>query len=128
MALPQGYQPRYVAFVDILGFANKVGKIADDHTVFDQLLNINAVIEKAADDAKKTGGVFDIRDIAWTAFSDTIVISVPDSTHRMATLYTLVVGTMTLCQRLLELGAATRGGIAKGLIYHRDRSPYSALL
>lgn len=121
MALPQEYQTRYVAFIDILGFANKVAKIAEDDTVFDQLLNINSVIEKAATEAQKTGGVFDLRDVHWTAFSDTIVISVPESAHRMPTFYTIMIGTMTLCQNLLELGAATRGGIAKGFVYHKDR-------
>lgn len=125
MALPQEYQTRYVAFLDILGFANKVAKIAEDDTVFDQLLNINSVIEKAATEAQRTGGVFDLRDVHWTAFSDTIVISVPESVpesaHRMATFYTIMIGTMTLCREFLEYGAATRGGIAKGFMYYKDR-------
>jgi hypothetical protein len=82
MTLPSAYRSRYVSFIDILGFANKVAKIEQDHAIFDQLIDIHSVIEKAADEAKRTGAALDISDVQWAAFSDTIVILL---CHKMTT-------------------------------------------
>jgi hypothetical protein len=48
------------------------------------------------------------------------VISVPATESKLADLYTAVVGALRLCQRLLEIGALTRGGLAKGKLYHKE--------
>ncbi len=119
MPLPPEYRPRYVSFIDILGFEAKVARITDDHSVFDQLIDIHSVIENAALDARGAATFFDISDVQWAAFSDTIVITMPETAYRMSNLYAVVMGTMVLCQRLLELGTLARGGVAKGQVYHK---------
>ncbi len=120
MTLPADYAIRYVSFVDILGFANKIRKIDENNALFEQILNINSILKKMGEEAQATG--HQIRapalDVQWSAFSDTIVISVPET--RMAGLYAAVVGTQRLCQRLLEVGALSRGGIVIGPLYHKD--------
>jgi len=121
MTLPPEYQPRYVSFIDVLGF-DRVENIGKDHTVFDQILNINSVIDEAAVEARKLGAAFNRDDVQWTAFSDTVVLSLPESGHAMPDLFMFMISTAALCQNLLSSEILTRGGIAKGHAYHKDRT------
>jgi len=102
MTLPPEYQPRYVSFIDVLGFADRVENIGKDHTVFDQILNINSVIDEAAVEARKLGAAFNRDDVQWTAFSDTVVLSLPESGHAMPDLFMFMISTAALCQNLLS--------------------------
>lgn len=123
MTLPAEYQTRYVCFIDILGFAHKIAKLEENHELFEQLLNINNIFAEAAQEAQQMGAQFQgsTAGVSCTAFSDTIVISVAEmQSPPMLELYTAIVGTLHLCQQLLEIGALTRGGIAKGKLYHKD--------
>jgi hypothetical protein len=123
MTLPAEYQTSYVCFIDILGFTAKIAKLEENHELFEQLLNINNIFAEAAQEAQQMGAQFQgsTAGVSCTAFSDTIVISVAEmQSPPMLELYTAVVGTFHLCQRLLEIGALTRGGIAKGKQYHKD--------
>src|SRR5208282_397717 len=77
----------------------------------------------AAQEAQQTGEQFQgsPAGVSCTAFSDTIVISVAQmQSPPMLELFTAVVGTLHLCQRLLEIEVLTRGGVAKGEMYHKD--------
>ncbi len=123
MTLPPEYQTRYVSFIDILGFTRKIAKLEENHELFEQIININNIFGKMAHEAQQTGAQLQADSaaaVSWSAFSDTIVISVPETTSKLADLYTAVVGTLRLCQRLLEIGALTRGGLAKGKLYHKE--------
>ncbi|HUN99014.1 MAG TPA: hypothetical protein VMU69_22635 [Bradyrhizobium sp.] len=71
------------------------------------------------------GALVDDQDIASTAFSDSIVISVPEPVDRNKTgcLYAMAFAVQGLCRQLLvDLGVLTRGGIARGPAYHKDGS------
>jgi hypothetical protein len=82
MALSEEYEPQFVAFIDILGFTSMVDKIDSDERVFDQIININSIIEASISEAATlVGGILDV-DIRWTAFPDSIVISVPATKSR----------------------------------------------
>ena len=123
MTLPPEYQTRYVSFIDILGFTDKIAKLEENHELFEQIININNIFGQMAQEAQQTGAQLQAdaaAAVSWSAFSDTIVISVPETKSKLADLYTAVVGTLRLCQRLLEIGALTRGGLAKGKLYHKE--------
>jgi len=122
--MPDSYSPRYVAFIDILGFSELVEKSAKHPETFDKVLGITrGLAEVAKTVAAEYDVLIDSHDMASTAFSDSIVIStpVPAQTHRAGSLYAVAFAAQGLCRRLLaELSVATRGGIAKGLAYHKD--------
>ena len=122
MTLPVEYQTRYIWFIDILGFGQKIAKLEEHHELFEQIININSTFAKAAQDVQQMSAQFQgsPAGVSWSAFSDTIVISVPETQSIALDLYTAVVGTLQLCQRLLEIGALTRGGLTKGKLYHKD--------
>jgi hypothetical protein len=123
MTLPTEYQTRYVSFIDILGFTQKIAKLEENHELFEQIISINSIFGKIAQETQQTGAQLQadpVSAVSWSAFSDIIVISVPETKSKLADLYTAVVGTLRLCQRLLEIGALTRGGLAKGKLYHKE--------
>lgn len=58
-------------------------------------------------------------DAQGTAFSDSVVVSASASTP-MTGLHTVVNTTVTLYRKLLHRRAVARGGLAKGLCYHKN--------
>jgi hypothetical protein len=119
-----GYHDRYVAFLDILGFTKLVEKSERDSATFDKVLAITrGLTETARGLAGQYGVLVDNQDIVSTAFSDSIVISVPEPHDKSRTgiLYAIVFAVQGLCRKLLlDLGVLTRGGIARGPAYHKD--------
>jgi hypothetical protein len=120
----EAYQNRYVAFLDILGFTKLVQKSESDAATFDQLLGITrSLAETVKSLASEYGALVDNEDIVCTAVSDSIVISIPEPAdrNRTAGLYTVAFGVIGLCRKLLlDLEVLTRGGIARGRLYHKD--------
>ena len=119
-----GYKNRYVAFIDILGLSRLVEKSESDFATFDKVLGIiRGLAETAKNVAAEYGALIDDQDIVSTAFSDSIVVSVPEpsGSNRMGSLYAIAFAAQGLCRKLLvDLGVLTRGGIARGPTYHKD--------
>jgi len=118
------YSERYVAFIDILGFSDLVEKSVNDPETFAKVLGVTrGLAEVAKNVAAEYEVLIDSHDMASSAFSDNIVISTPAAAqaHRSGSLYAIAFAVQGLCRRLLvELSVAARGGIAKGLAYHKE--------
>lgn len=108
-----GYPIRYVAFLDVLGFADLVKSAESDEAAFRRAGAILRISEKASfktmiAEAEEKGGFVD-----YTAFSDSIVVS---SNHLLpvARIAHAIWGA-ALSWTLMSI----RGAIARGTIYHR---------
>lgn len=117
MPLSFDYSSRYVVFVDILGFKDKVVKIEKHLALFELLIELPAIVAKTLEMANNIFGA--TVDTQGTAFSDSIVFSAAASQPAIG-LYTVTNATVTLCQQLLHRSALARGGLAKGLCHHKD--------
>jgi hypothetical protein len=112
------YDNRYVIFLDILGFKDKVTKIDINQALFELLVELPQIVAENLDMANRTFG--SAVDAQGTAFSDSIVISASASAP-MTALYTVVNTTVTLYQKLLHRRAVARGGLSKGPCYHKKQ-------
>lgn len=106
------YENKYVAFLDILGFKNKVEESILNDEVYGNIQK--ALKEFLAEKENQTK--FQIIGENITTFSDNIVMSYPakDSDN----LYYLGKDIVFLQHKLFEYGMLIRGGITKGKIYH----------
>jgi hypothetical protein len=86
------YDNRYVVFLDILGFKDKVAKIDINQALFELLIELPQIVAENLDVANRTFG--SAVDAQGTAFSDSIVISASASAP-MTALYTVVNTTVT---------------------------------
>jgi len=111
------YDNRYIVFLDILGFKDKVSKITANQTLFELLIDLPRIVTENLEIANRAFG--DSVDAQGTAFSDSIVISASASAP-MTGLYTVVNTTVALCQQLLHRRAVARGGLTKGPCYHKN--------
>jgi hypothetical protein len=115
--LPFDYSSRYVVFLDILGFKDKVAKIEQNRALFELLIELPDIVANALNIANQTFG--ETVDAQGTAFSDSIVVSASASQPAIG-LYTVATTTVTLCQQLLHRSALARGGLTKGPCYHKN--------
>lgn len=120
---PKGvkYEERVVAFVDVLGFKEIIARSASDpelvHRIF-YALDVRkddwATMYAADVGLQRKPEEFSDR---FHSFSDCVVMSVGTEIEDIGL---LVYGIFKLCRQLLVQGFASRGGIAKGLLYHHD--------
>lgn len=109
---PDDYCDRAVCFVDILGFASLIRKLDESP---DSHLNLLRALQKIKGlDGGEVPGV-DPSQVEVSVFSDSIVL-----TARPQHLASIIWVCGHLQADLLELGIATRGGIAVGRTYHKD--------
>lgn len=111
------YEDRYCLYADIIGFTNmikssndpvynpkKIKEVLENIIYFKNILNEKNI---------KKGNV-----IAATYFSDSIVISYPSIYEQNLTL--LLIDASIIVKMMSKMGLAIRGGISKGLMYHKD--------
>jgi hypothetical protein len=120
---PKGvkYEERVVAFVDVLGFKEIIARSVSDpelvHRIF-YALDVRkddwATMYAADVGLQRKPEEFTDR---FHSFSDCVVMSVGTKIEDIGL---LVYGIFKLCRQLLVQGFASRGGIAKGLLYHHD--------
>lgn len=119
---PKGtmYEQRVVAFVDILGFKEIIARSATDEALVRRIygaLDLRhdnfAEVFAAEVGLNRTSADFD--DLFHT-FSDCIVISVRPQIEEVGLLVFMV---FRVCRQLLGNGFFSRGGVAKGSLYHR---------
>ncbi len=119
--LESDYPVRHVAFLDILGFTNKIFRIGDDLERFTEIYNLQQTIRmliKHAETPPPIGNwALFFKEVKATAFSDCITISTPAD---KPTLVNLVDTVLRVCRVLLSRGALTRGGISTGRLHHEE--------
>jgi hypothetical protein len=106
------YKERYVAFVDILGFADIVRKIEYDTSDkrYDALVKILTEIGSYNEPT-----INESDDFQFQSFSDSIVMSTAST---LTGLLHLLRSISALSIRLLSTGLLMRGAIAKGKLHH----------
>lgn len=116
MAEPtNAYQPRVIAFIDILGFKDLVRRIPSEPRLVAEILEALQFIHQIEDFAMRGRGG-DAEGTEMTAFSDCWVLSnEPDKILEVAS------AARSVATRLLQLGLPTRGSIVIGDAYHRGR-------
>jgi hypothetical protein len=107
------YKERYVAFADILGFAEIVKKSAQDTSGQRHDALVSALIKAGTYDP----AVNPSDDIQFQTFSDSIVMS---SASTYSGLLHIFVSMTELSLRLLHDGLLIRGAISKGSLHHEQ--------
>jgi hypothetical protein len=104
------YGPKYVAFLDVLGFSAQV-QYADDNP------QGREVIFSVIRTLRQTLAKWPLGQFVFTQFSDCIVLS---GGHHVPGLRSLLWGASLLANNLLSRGVLLRGGITVGNIAHDD--------
>ncbi|MGF6636175.1 hypothetical protein [Paraburkholderia sp. MM6662-R1] len=127
---PKGveYEERVVAFVDLLGFKEAIQRSAHKNESGRELLRrIHAALDIRIDGyAQAFAPMVDLQmspsdfDERFHSFSDFIVMSVK---RDICAIGLLIYAVFKICRELLSQGFASRGGIAMGDLYHRQRDP-----
>lgn len=112
-----------MAFIDVLGFKEIISKSAGDATLVRKIHHALTVSNDAWADvfAREVGLDMSANDFTdrMTSFSDCVVISVEPDIREIGLLVYIV---FKICRQLLMEGFLSRGGVAKGPLYH-DNSP-----
>lgn len=110
-----GYQNYFVAAIDILGFSQFVRSKPFDYVkdVFTDITNFTELVVKNPN-SFFTKEMLDT--VTLNIISDTIVIAVPDSTHKSLEILLLIVDTVVF-NLYREYRLPCRGGIAHGEFY-----------
>lgn len=109
------YETRVVIFIDILGWREIVNRSAEESDSFLKVINV-AYNFKAVTEGLNTNGD-DPFDTRITHFSDSLVISLPETDARPERLEFFLLG---LISATAHLGLFIRGGITIGKIYHKE--------
>ena len=107
------FQTRYVVFLDILGFKNKIKTAAQYAGLFEYLVKLPTRLADLAEQEDWMNA-----DVQCTAFSDCIVISAFEKQSSPIGIVPIVNIVKTVFWEFIERKALIRGGIAKGLLYH----------
>jgi hypothetical protein len=120
------YQEHICAFIDLLGFKeavdnNKSGEIVEILAI---LVDFRKMVTKEVQ--RKVEQISDNRQMvsilpAISIFSDNIVLSIPVSLDGIPNIMRVLAGYISKIAALaLSKGFLIRGGIAKGMLYHKD--------
>lgn len=105
------YRPKYVAFVDVLGFSTLVRAGDTDPAIRQLILGVVALLRETLARNPRVGFQF-------TQFSDCIVMSANCNAFGLHAVFS---GCRMLAINLLSHGILLRGGIAMGNLTHTDR-------
>ena len=121
------YDDRYVAFLDVLGFADLIRRIQADESVFAHVietlrmvdatrLNLDVPMQDslgtAPASAEQSAQILEV-----SSFSDSIIVS---SCISFVGIRAILAQVASICVGLLRIGVLCRGGIERGKLYHRD--------
>ena len=108
---PIEYIERAVAFIDILGFKERIFSMQDDQVELKKVYDLLQEMKRA----KRKASQFLDNKIEVSVFSDSIVLSAERQNA-----FELVWRSGWLQSQLLYLGFLCRGGIALGKVVHKD--------
>lgn len=104
------YREKYVAFIDMLGFGQRIKASADNYDDRREIIS-------AINELRKSISNNDAIDLVLTYFSDCVVISTQSDPDGLRTLF---LATSYIASNLVQRDVLIRGGIAHGGIYHDD--------
>ncbi|OPX86349.1 MAG: hypothetical protein A4E53_03260 [Pelotomaculum sp. PtaB.Bin104] len=122
------YRERVVAFLDILGFKQKVNESSSSQETTVRIcsaLNFLTYDYKQYNSFCSSTEAFVKSGRRVTAFSDSIIISYPKNEE---TMIFLVLDVMLLQAHLADLGFMLRGGIALGQVFHSGNIAFGPAL
>lgn len=115
------YQDRYVAYVDIMGFEDLIGRTTGATPIvkLEEILSALDVPSEVQLKGIVLGRIGDISSSGHTltSFSDCIAVSTEDSEKG---LMNLLFHVRAIAFRMLRLRFLVRGGIAKGNLFHHE--------
>lgn len=118
--LASEYEDRYVAFVDILGFANIVeaSRRAPEH-----IGRLHRALSQLSNRAQE--GRSGAHAVEASSFSDTVVVSAPISVEGLLVIFDAVSG---FTADLLSMNMLLRGAVVKGKLLHSERAIFGPAL
>lgn len=117
------YEPRILAFVDILGFKNMVLGSADNYQEQQRILQAMRIIHRVKElNDSGSGGGLQRYGIYVTTFSDSAIISYP--LNHDGGLFYVLIDLIHLQIELLMMGIFIRGGITIGLAHHDEYNAF----
>ena len=128
---PKAYQPRIIAFIDVLGWSYLVEKSVDSTDEFNKLSRAASQLAwlSAASEWQRRffreHGNGDNLTLDVTHFSDILLISCPLDSPAV---HSVISHVQLICQALLLEGLYTRGAITTGLLYHADNVAFGPAL
>jgi hypothetical protein len=117
-----GYEPRYCAFVDILGFRGLIDRLSHGETPFAALRTLLRRVHSTDAGEEHDLGRTDFRA---QSISDAVAISTKPSDHGLAQLFAAL---ERLTLDLLVQGFFVRGAVVKRPLYHDDHMVFGEAL
>jgi len=118
--IDRDYPVCHVAFIDILGFTNKILAIRNDGESFKEIEYLQNAIQIIVRQVLRPPAIIGFErifgDIKSIAFSDCLVLSVEKGKGPLTYLIDAVI---SVCRVLISRGALPRGGVATGRLSHR---------
>ena len=122
--MSERYETRIVAFVDIMGFKEKVNKSVVDKEMAEKIHRaLKQILYLKKRNAEDIRNGYNICDIRITTFSDSAVISYP-FTSESGNLFQILLDLIYLQIDLLQNDVLLRGGITIGKVFHDGEIVY----
>ena len=120
------FERRAVAFLDILGFKNLIREAENIRP--DRLVSLKTVIESHVrfDNANLDQNVPIEMHLKYLFISDSIILSAPLKQGNYDGLDAIVVKSIQIAQKVLELGHLIRGGISVGPVWHEETNIFGS--
>ncbi|WP_137897705.1 hypothetical protein [Sphingomonas sp. 2SG] len=116
----EAYQDRYLAFVDVLGFAELVAQSETSSEIVTRLSRTLLRLSERASSARS-----EELHIEATSFSDTVVISAPATSDALYRMFEI---TEELSFELLSANMLLRGAIVRGAVLHTSEFVFGPAL
>lgn len=122
------FSERVVAFIDILGFKEKIKQSLEDVNIAENLHSSLMYILSLKEDNENKTTFMSLKHLGLeiTTFSDSIVMSYP--IEYQGALFTLLLDVIHLQLVLVCKGILIRGGVAIGLLYHDGNIVYGTAM
>lgn len=115
---PKQYEERYVAFIDILGFSEKV---LSPHPSIPT--HVRRILASIADDIHQTAARLTGADLRATHFSDCFVLSAKDLDEG---LWAIILTCDAIQSNNWAYDVVFRGGITHGKVFHDDKGNFTS--
>jgi hypothetical protein len=121
------FEQRAVGFLDILGFKQLMDEAEASQTGFQRLAGLRGVLDNIVlyDNRGLASTVPDALKPRYIFISDSIILSAPlhhDHKNLADGLGIVVLKTIQIAERIIELGYLVRGGISVGNVWHDERN------
>lgn len=119
-AVAASYEERFLAFIDVLGFADLVSRSSKSAEIVEQLSRTMSMLSDLASSARS-----EELGIETTSFSDTIVISSPLSSDALIRLLEIV---EEISFELFSSNMLLRGAVVRGMVLHTPKFVFGPAL